>query len=164
MPTEDVYIDFECPSCKTSLSVPEELAGVEGPCPVCDTLVTAPKPPEPVEEPAKFTEPVEPPQPEPRPYRAMEPPPQVELLPEPSEEVPIYQKPAFRWARIVLAVVSLVALACIALELKKRGVFERPVDPPAKLPKGMEPQIGPGSPSTKPADFEKRLADELLKE
>jgi hypothetical protein len=161
MPPEDVYIDFECPSCKTSLSVPEELAGVEGPCPVCDATVTAPHPEE-AEEPAI---PEKEPEPEPQPpVAAAVIPETVGFLTEEAPAVPLYQKPGFRWARIGFTLISLAALGLIALELKNRGVFERAVDPPEKLPRGVEPQIGPGTPSAKPADYEKRVADELLKE
>ena len=37
-------IEFSCPSCHTSLRVPAEMAGVNGPCPTCHNTIAAPHP------------------------------------------------------------------------------------------------------------------------
>jgi len=103
-------IQFDCPACASTLRIPIELSGRDGPCPVCQQLIVAPNPytglgaylavatlpPQPVEQPVQqeippyvpaFADPDPEPvirlEPEPLPYVE----PQPQLAPFPRQEV-----------------------------------------------------------------------------
>jgi len=52
-------ITFSCPSCSIRLTVPSQLAGVNGPCPSCQVLIQAPYARPSTQQPARYNSPIQ---------------------------------------------------------------------------------------------------------
>ncbi len=145
-------ITFHCPSCRTQLQVPAQMAGVTGPCPECSASITAPHPvssaatplpTDPIPLPPSQPEPQQPQQPQPQAGIPQPPPPVPAQSPaspaaarptqpvaqEPQQTaVPRHQqpqRPRARWMRVVFPLAFvIVSIALVLAVLQAFGMID----------------------------------------